>query len=219
MPIASRLKPLSGAKHMGRKTTKFSFEVRDLVIPSGLPENLSATGLVVQMSRGPKLATTKEAELDAEAKARGVVHFPGQLNFIATLFASKTGKSTGFSDKRYRVSVLAVKPNFGSSKRSFKEVASTDLNISDHVSTDLLAPLTLQLDRRLHDGLPLTLEFKMAARPIAAGADDDDDDAQSTSTAFTGFDAGREVDSEAPSDREAGVASSDAETPPAGATS
>ena len=50
MPLVpSRLKPLSGAKHMGRRTTKYCFEVTQIVVSSGLPENLSATGLMVQM--------------------------------------------------------------------------------------------------------------------------------------------------------------------------
>ena len=48
--VPSRLKPLAGAKHMGRKTTRYSFEVRDIVILGGLPANISATGLVVQSS-------------------------------------------------------------------------------------------------------------------------------------------------------------------------
>ena len=59
--IPSRLKPVSGARHMGRKTLKCTFEMSDICIASGLPENLSATGLIVQMSRGPKLTATKEA--------------------------------------------------------------------------------------------------------------------------------------------------------------
>ena len=215
-------KPLSGAKHVGRKTTRYSFEVREIEIIAGLPENLSATGLVVQMSRGPKLTTTKEVELTPEMKEiGGGIEFPGQLSFVATLFSSKSGKAAGFSDKRYRVSVLALKPNFGSSKRSLKEVASADLNISEHTSSPLPTPMSLSLDRRAHDGLPLTLSFKLAARPVAAGVGDDDDDAQSESSAFTGdgrlgdsqyFDAGREVDSEAPSEREQDLAGFDVTT-------
>ena len=196
--IPSKLKPVSGARHMGRKTAKCTFEIRDIFLASGLPENISATGLVVQMSRGPKLATTKEVELTPEVKASGGgLAFPSALNFVATLFSSKTGKATGYSDKRYRVTVLALKPNFGSSKRSLKELASADLNISEHTSANAY-PLTLELDRRQHDGLPLTLQFTISARMAAAGDDDDDDDAQSTSTAM--FDAGREIESEAPSE-------------------
>ena len=66
--IPSRLKPVSGARHMGRKTSKCTFEVKDIMIASGIPENLTATGLVVQMSRGPKLTATKEVDLTPEMK-------------------------------------------------------------------------------------------------------------------------------------------------------
>ena len=84
-----------------------------MFVVSGLPANLTATGLVIQMSRGPKLATTKETELTPEHKADcGNIRIDGRLSFVATLFSSKTGKATGYSDKRFRVSVLALKPTF-----------------------------------------------------------------------------------------------------------
>jgi hypothetical protein len=192
MPLIPRVKAVTGARHMGRKTTRYSFEVRDIFIESGVPANLSATGLVVQMSRGPKLAATKEAELTPELKeSGGGIAFPGHLSFVATLFASKTGKSTGFSDKRYRVSVLALKPNFGSSKRSLKEVAACELNISDHAASEAPAALSLQLDRRQHDGLPVTLQLTISSKPVKAGADgddDDDSDARSETCACLGAD-------------------------------
>ena len=76
-----------------------------MFVVSGLPANLTATGLVIQMSRGPKLATTKETELTPEHKADcGNIRIDGRLSFVATLFSSKTGKATGYSDKRFRVS-------------------------------------------------------------------------------------------------------------------
>ena len=63
------LKPFSRAKHVGRATTRFSFEMSELCIESGLPTTLSATGLIVQCSRGPKMAATKAIEFTPEMKA------------------------------------------------------------------------------------------------------------------------------------------------------
>ena len=222
MPLISRItKPVSGAKHIGRKNHRYSFTVSEIVIAGGLPNNLGATGLVVQMSRGPKLTSTKEVDYNSMTNT-GSVAFPSTLSFIATLFDSKAGKATGFSDKRYRISVLASKPQFGSSKRSLKEIASADLNISNHATSEQPTPLSLSLDRRLHDGLPVTLELKISARPVKAGAgDDDDDDAQSEVSSFTagGFDAGRDVDRDTegtPSNREQDLTGFDTATPGAG---
>ena len=61
----------------------------------GGPE-LFFCAVAVTVSRGPKLATTKEVALTPELKeSGGSVVIPGQLSFVATLFASKTGKTTG----------------------------------------------------------------------------------------------------------------------------
>ena len=196
------MKALRKARHMGRATNRYSFELKDIELVSGLPSNLSATGLVCQMARGPKLTTTKEVELTQDMKEQGGgVVFPSKLNFVATLFASKTGKTTGFSDKRYRVSILALKPTFGTSKKHLKEIAACEVNISQYALTEQSTPLSLQLDRRAHDGLPLTLTATITARPVKPGQDDDDeDDSMSVASGLTGFDAAREVPSEAPSD-------------------
>ena len=198
----SAMKALRKARHMGRATNRYSFELKDIELVSGLPSNLSATGLVCQMARGPKLTTTKEVELTQDMKEQGGgVVFPSKLNFVATLFASKTGKTTGFSDKRYRVSILALKPTFGTSKKHLKEIAACEVNISQYALTEQSTPLSLQLDRRAHDGLPLTLNATITARPVKPGQDDDDeDDSMSVASGLTGFDAAREVPSEAPSD-------------------
>ena len=83
-----RLSLRSAAAHRGRSTQKFAYEARDMLIVPGLPANLAATGLVIQMSRGPKLATTKETELTPEHKAEcGNIQIGGRLSFVATLFA------------------------------------------------------------------------------------------------------------------------------------
>jgi hypothetical protein len=64
--------PLFGkAKHAGRATSRFTFEFSDLCVESGLPPNMSATGLVVQCSRGPKMASTKAVDLTDEMKEVG----------------------------------------------------------------------------------------------------------------------------------------------------
>ena len=153
------------------------------------------------MARGPKLATTKETVLTPQHKADGGgVQISGRLNFVATLFSSKSGKATGFSDKAYRVSVLALKPTFGTSKRSLKEVASCEINISEYAVGDgaeLGRSVALKLDPKKQDGTPIVLELTLSARVLRPGVDDDDDDGQSTSSALTGFDAAQEVASEA----------------------
>jgi len=174
--------PLFGkAKHAGRATSRFTFEFSDLCVESGLPPNMSATGLVVQCSRGPKMASTEAADLTAElTEVGGDVSWGAQkVSFMATLFASKTGKKSGFSDKRYKVAVLAVKPMFGTSKTQLKEIASFELNIADYVATEQPQPLTLQLERRANDGNPVVLHLSMVARPAKPGVGDDDDDDQS----------------------------------------
>ena len=130
-----KLKP-SAARHVGRTKQRYAFEIAELHVASGLPTALRATGLVVQCSRGAKITTTKEVAITPEAKAAGggLTWHHEKLSFVATLFSSKTGKETGFSDKRYKVAVLAVKPMFGTAKSELKEVASCLVNISDYTS-------------------------------------------------------------------------------------
>ena len=65
------LKISSAAKHRGRHNTKYSFELSGLHLVSGLPTNLSATGITVQCSRGAKISSTKEVDLSTEAKQMG----------------------------------------------------------------------------------------------------------------------------------------------------
>lgn len=87
MPLVpSRLKPISAAKHRSRATTRYAFEVNQIRLLSGLPTTVQATGLMIQMSRGAKLTTTKEVEITPEAKASGGgISFGAQrLTFIAT---------------------------------------------------------------------------------------------------------------------------------------
>ena len=99
---------------------------------------------------------------------------------------------TGFSDKRYRVCVLLVKPTFGTSKKLLKELASCEINISEYAARQAPTALTLQLDRKAHDGMPLEVSLTISARPVTGG--EDDDDAISTSSALTGFSAGRRAE-------------------------
>ena len=195
-----RFKPSSALSHRGRAHSRYVFELSQLRVESGLPSSLSATGIIVQCSRGPKITATKEVEYTQEAKeSGGDLDWRAQkLSFVATLFASKTGKATGFSDKRYKVTVMAVKPTFGTSKRVLKEIAATELNISEYATTEQPCPITLQLDRRAHDGLPVVLHCTVAARAVAGGDGDDDDDA-SISSAQTGCSSVRFDGSEAAS--------------------
>ena len=80
------LMPFSRARHVGRSTTRYSFEISSLNIER-LPSNLSATGLIVQCRRGPKVASTKTVELmpAMKAAAGGISFGTQKLSFSATL--------------------------------------------------------------------------------------------------------------------------------------
>jgi len=85
------LMPFSRATHVGRSTTRYSFEISSLNIERMPCSNLSATGLIVQCRRGPKVASTTTVELTPAMKAAaGGVSFGTQkLSFSATLCAKR----------------------------------------------------------------------------------------------------------------------------------
>ena len=185
MRVARR--KLDAAKRVNRTHSKYSFELTELCL-SGLPEQVSSEALMVQCVRGPKLTATEEAEIDEEKLSRGEVLWPGQrLSFVATLYASKTGKE--FSAKKYKVSLIGIRPAaFGTTKKLLKELSSAELNVSEFANaTD---PLPYSLTLPLRGGkTSLTLSLKVAARPVATVAGDEDDDDASISSALTGFTA------------------------------
>ena len=157
MKVARR--KLDAAKRVNRTHSKYSFELTELCL-SGLPEQVSSEALMVQCVRGPKLTATEEAEIDEEKLSRGEVLWPGQrLSFVATLYASKTGKE--FSAKKYKVSLIGIRPAaFGTTKKLLKELSSAELNVSEFASaTD---PLPCSLTLPLRGGkTSLTLRFKV----------------------------------------------------------
>ena len=185
MKVARR--KLDAAKRVNRTHSKYSFELTELCL-SGLPEQVSSEALMVQCVRGPKLTATEEAEIDEEKLSRGEVLWPGQrLSFVATLYASKTGKE--FSAKKYKVSLIGIRPAaFGTTKKLLKELSSAELNVSEFASaTD---PLPCSLTLPLRGGkTSLTLSLKVAARPVATVPGDEEDDDASISSALTGFTA------------------------------
>ena len=85
------LMPFSRARHVGRSSTRYSFEISSLNIERLPCSNLSATGLIVQCRRGPKVASTATVELTPAMKAAaGGVSFGTQkLSFSATLCAKR----------------------------------------------------------------------------------------------------------------------------------
>ena len=185
MRVARR--KLDAAKRVNRTHSKYSFELTDLCL-SGLPEQVSSEALMVQCVRGPKLTATEEAEIDEEKLSQGQILWAGQkLSFVATLYASKTGKD--FSAKKYKVSLIGIRPAaFGTTKKLLKELSSAELNVSEFANaTD---PLPYSLTLPLRGGkTSLTLSLKVAARPVATVAGDEDDDDASISSALTGFTA------------------------------
>jgi len=91
LPSSMPLMPFFRAKHVGRSTTRYSFEISSLNIERMPCSNLSATGLIVQCRRGPKVASTTTVELTPAMKAAaGGVSFGTQkLSFSATLCAKR----------------------------------------------------------------------------------------------------------------------------------
>ena len=156
--------------------------------------NLAATGLVIQMSRGPKLATTKETELTPEQKAEcGNIQISGRLSFVATLFSSRPERPRA-SRTKVSPSVLAPRQILAQasarSRGSF--VRRQHLRFRRWRRSQCRAARHAALDPKKHDGLPVVLSLTLSARALQPDADDDDD-AQSTSSALTGFDAGEVV--------------------------
>lgn len=176
------------AKHAGRKASKYALDVQ-VFSASGLPEKHGFVGIQVQLSRGPKLCSTDEVELRTEQRANGgtVVWNGAQLSMMATLYASKTGKA--FSDKRYRISLIGVKPAaFGTTKRSTREIAHAEINASEWTAVQEPKSITLELPMKTRPAdAPITLAVAVGTRCIKAVADGDDDDDRSISSALTGF--------------------------------
>ena len=184
---------VDAAKRVGRTHSKYSYEITDLVL-SGLPEQVSSEALLIQCARGPKLTATDEAPVE-EQLASGRIRWDEKLSFVATLYASKTGKE--FSDKKYKVSLIGVKPaSYGTTKKLLKELSSADLNVSEFATATEPLPHSLPLPLRGGKGV-LTLSFCVVARPVATLPGDDDDGEGSVSSALTGFTAGQSEMSEA----------------------
>eukprot|EP00900_Chrysochromulina_parva_P007761 jgi/Chrpa1/16987/Chrysochromulina_OHIO_Genome00019672-RA len=174
--------------HVGRSTTRYSFEISSLNIERMPCSNLSATGLIVQCRRGPKVASTTTVELTPAMKAAaGGVSFGTQkLSFSATLFASKSGKASGFSDKRYKLALLAVKPTFGTAMTSFKELASCEINLSTFSASEQQPqPLTLLLDRNAHRRDPIVLQLMITVQRAAKTSAGDGDGHHTISPAIS----------------------------------
>ena len=125
----------TATKHAGRKRDKYSFEATGISV-AGLPDRPLDSGcqeLVVQLARGPKIASCS-VDVPGGHPAGGAVSWGEQkLTFVATLYSSKTGKD--FSDKRYRASLLAAKPVDRGGKRQLREVGHVDFNLSDFANS------------------------------------------------------------------------------------
>jgi len=160
----------SFSRHFGKSKQKFTFELSHIEIESGTPSFRSAPSLAIQCGRGSKTTTSKEVETPQSES--GGLSFAGQtLSFRATLFA---GKETGYSEKLYRVAVLAVKPDFGTTKPVYQEVAAADLDVANFAQSK--EPCKVQLICRGERRNKIVLDFYICARPATAGDDDDDDD-------------------------------------------
>lgn len=83
-------------RHSFRSGTKYAFTCSGVRVVEGLPAG--SAGLLVQLSRGPKLCSTEEA---GSHSAAGSGEWEQKLSFVATLVPSKTGKSSSFSDKMW----------------------------------------------------------------------------------------------------------------------
>ncbi len=173
---------LAAVKHHGRATSKFHFVCTDVRIDSAALPQLgvrgSATGLLVQMARGPKICSTEEADVSRGALSEveaGHVAWRRQLGFVATLCASKTGKS--HSDKSYRVSLISVQPAaFGTTKRKRVELAFASVNIADYSSALTPIDVSLELEPpRASRAASATVSLSMKVGAKQLGPTDDDD--------------------------------------------
>ena len=109
MPSSTLGRRVDAAKRVGRLSSKFAFDV-EVHSATDIPPRHGFVGLVVQLSRGPKLSATEEVELRPDQRTMGgeVSWTEAKLSMMATLYASETGKA--FSDKRC-VRVVAVAAN------------------------------------------------------------------------------------------------------------
>ena len=194
----------SAVKQAGRQATKYAFTITSPSV-SGLPERMESSGMILQFARGPKIAATAEADVPAERGPEGKLAWQGEsLSFVATLYESKSqteGKS--FSDKRYRISLLGVRPAaFGTNKKATREVAYADVNVADFATCEAPTGKAVWMQVRGGRGGGVTAHFTIAARCVKRSGDgDDDDDDASISSAMTGFSAapsGFSGDSERP---------------------
>ena len=182
----------SAVKQAGRQATKYAFTITSPSV-SGLPERMESSGMILQFARGPKIAATAEADVPAERGPEGKLAWQGEsLSFVATLYESKSqteGKS--FSDKRYRISLLGVRPAaFGTNKKATREVAYADVNVADFATCEAPTGKAVWMQVRGGRGSGVTAHFTIAARCVKRSGDgDDDDDDASISSAMTGFSA------------------------------
>ena len=152
----------SFSRHFGKSKQKFTFELSHIEIESGTPSFRSAPSLAIQCGRGSKTTTSKEVETPQSES--GGLSFAGQtLSFRATLF---TGKETGYSEKLYRVAVLAVKPDLGTTKPMYQEVAAADLDVANFAQSK--EPCKVQLICRGERRNKIVLVFYICARPATA---------------------------------------------------
>ena len=192
----------SFARHAGRAKQQFSFELSQMTVESGLPASpsgfLTVSTIVVQCGRGPKLYTSKEVETPKSA-ASGVSLSHQKLSFRATLFESKKGKASGYSEKKYKIAVLAVKPDFGTTKTVFKEVAALEINVADYSLDTEPRRMTLSLASTRRGGAPVVLDLCICARKVDGGAGDESDEEEEGPKAAARLEGERVATSEVPS--------------------
>ena len=164
----------SFSRTIGKQRQQFHFELSHIEIESGTPSSRSAPSLVIQIGRGDKTTTSKEVEAP-QSEGAGLPFDGQKLSFRATLFSSKSGNATDYSEKLYKIAVLAVKPDFGTTKTVFKELAAAELDVAEYaLSTE---PFKVTLNCRGDRRNKIVVQFYICAWPVAAGDDDDDDDA------------------------------------------
>jgi hypothetical protein len=139
------------AKRSGRPTARFSLAL-DLEAILGLPARHGCTAVLVQLMRGQKQLSSEEIEIPREERGAPQVRWPSgcRLEFALTLYKSRSGKP--YSDKLFRILLLGVKPTFGTTKKVFKELASSTLNAADWVTASSPQPHSLQLQSRATGG-------------------------------------------------------------------
>ena len=164
----------SFSRTIGKQRQQFHFELSHIEIESGTPSSRSAPSLVIQIGRGDKTTTSKEVEAP-QSEGAGLSFDDQKLSFRATLFSSKSGNATDYSEKLFKIAVLAVKPDFGTTKTVFKELAAAELDVAEYaLSTE---PFKVTLNCRGDRRNKIVVQFFICAWPVTAGDDDDDDDA------------------------------------------